>query len=130
VPVPDVVVPAGAPETLQLSVVPVPVNVYDCVRVPFASDAHELPGAGAVGAVGVGVIVTADVTVALTHDVGAEPVTTQLTVNDVAAPGFVNATVTEEFVVAPRVAIPDAPTSAHKYVGEPPAFTRPETFHV
>jgi hypothetical protein len=86
--------------------------------------------AGAVGAAGVSSIVTEDVTVALTHDVGAEPVTTQLTVNGVAAPGFVNATVTEEFVVAPRVAIPDAPTSAHKYVGEPPAFTRPDTFHV
>jgi hypothetical protein len=105
--------------------------VYDCERVPFASDAHDVAAPeDKTGADGVGVIVTEDVTVALTHDVGAEPVTTQLTTNDVAAPGFVNATVSDEFVVAPRVAIPDAPTSAHEYDGEPPAFTSPETFHV
>jgi len=107
------------------------VNVYDCVRVPFASDAHELPAAGAVGAAGVGVIVTVDVTVALTHDVGAEPVTTQLTVYDAEATGLENATVNDDAFVAPGVPIADGSlTTAHEYVGVPPAFTRPETFHV
>jgi hypothetical protein len=70
VPVPDVVVPAGAPETLQLSVVPVPVNVYACVRVPFASDAQELPAPGAVGAAGVTTTLTVlEVTGVLTQPV-------------------------------------------------------------
>ena len=108
-----------------------PVNVYDCVRVPFASEAHELPATGAVGADGVGVIVTVDDTVALTHDVGAEPVTTQLTSYEAEAPGLENATVNDDAFVAPGVPIPEpSVTSAHAYVGVPPAFTRPDTFHV
>jgi hypothetical protein len=78
------------------------------------------------------VIVTDDVTVALTHDVGAEPVTTQLTSYEaVAVPGFENATVNDDAFVAPGVPIADGSfTTAHEYVGVPPSFTRPETFHV
>jgi hypothetical protein len=39
--------------------------------------------------------------------------------------------VNDDAFVAPGVPIPDGSfVSAHKYVGEPPAFTRPETFHV
>ena len=127
---PDVDDPTGAPETDQLSVPPaVPVNVYDCVRVPFASEAHELPGAGAVGADGVTTTFTvAEVTVVLTQPVVVF-VTTHAALRVPAAFAVfrvMKLSPAPPPVVDTTVALPE---NVHAYDGVPP-FTRPLTVNV